>query len=104
VPTTLIVTPPYLLLKLFQNFLNILVYVLCLHDIFYFKIVGCFLSAQKQTGVGKNRTCILYYTNKHIFLLGKNQFTYCSHPGQLLTIPARCGGKQQQVMLAPKPI
>ena len=94
VPTTLVVTPPHLLLKLFQNFLNILIYVLCLHDTYYFKILGCFLPARKQIGVGKIRTCILYYTNKHIFLLGKNIFIYCSHPGQLLTIPAYGGSKQ----------
>jgi hypothetical protein len=87
-------TPPHLLLKLFQNFLNNIVYELCLHNIYCFIITGSFLPARKQTSVGKIRTCVLYYTNKLIFLLGKNILIYCSHSGQLLTIPARCGDKQ----------
>ncbi len=94
-------TPPHLLLILFQNFLNKIVYVLCLHDIYYFilflikntkyfsirnsnaigtdlkkiynsvpyrnTIVGCFLPARKQTGVGKIRT--FFYWGKIISTL-----------------------------------
>ncbi len=97
-------TPPHLLLKLFQNFIAGLVYMLWRHCIYCFSSTIRLLPTQKQTDDAKICVYIIYCTNKNIFLLGKNNLITCSHPGQLLTIPAGGGSKQYQETLVLKPL
>lgn len=95
--------PPHLLLRLFQNLLNSLTRVLCSYCGHCFAMVRILLPVQKQTVEGRARARVLYFMNKHIYSLGKNNFICCGRPGssqQFRPVAAanknRCGWGQNQ--------